>query len=594
MPLDGLVVSAIVDELNNKVCHGKIEKVYQPEDDEINLLIRCMGKNYRLVASASSHNPRVHITTINKQNPSSPPMFCMLMRKHLQGGKITAIEQKDFERIITIDIENYDELGSLTTKQLIIEIMGKHSNIILIDKAQNKILDSIKRISGDLNRYREILPGKTYIHPPDQGKANPLQLNKEDFIGLFQHLTQGSILYKALYTSFQGISPITAMEICKRAEVDEDTALVNISSNTYEALWHAFDHIMQSMKHKNYVPNLIRDKAEHHVVDFSSILLKHYEYLYNTITFDSISRVLEDYYFHRDLQERLKQKSVDLRKFIQHSLEKLYKKLQKLSEDLRDAERSEDYRIYGELLTANLHLIRKGATEVEVVNYYDEEGNTVLIPLDVHLSPSQNAQRYFKRYGKSKTAIKEIHRQVKEAQNEIKYFENILVFIENATEIQDLDDVRSELIDEGYLKKRKEKTEKNKGRTKPLSFTSSDGFEILVGKNNKQNDELTLKMASKKDLWLHTKDIPGSHVIVISKNLDVPDKTILEAATLAAFHSKGKLSENVPVDYTEVRNVRKPNGAKPGMVIYESHRTIYVTPTNDKIDQIINNKTESN
>jgi predicted ribosome quality control (RQC) complex YloA/Tae2 family protein len=384
------------------------------------------------------------------------------------------------------------------------------------------------------------------------------------------------------------------MEICKRAEIDEDIALINMTSGTYDALWYAFDHIMQNIKQKNYAPNMIREKAEHHVIDFSSILLKHYQHLYDTLAFDSISRVLEDYYFHRDLQERLKQKSVDLRKFIQQSLDKLYKKLQKLGEDLSDAEKSEDYRIYGELLTANLHFIKKGATEAEVVNYYDEEGNTVLIPLDSHLSPSQNAQRYFKRYGKSKTAVKKIHIQLQEAQNEIEYFENIIVFIENATEIQDLDDVRSELIDEGYLKKRKEKTQKNNGRSKPLSFISSEGFEILVGKNNKQNDELTLKIASKKDLWFHTKDIPGSHVIVINKNLEIPQKTILEAATLAALHSKGKLSQNVPVDYTEVKNVKKPNGAKPGMVIYESHRTVYVTPANSMIEQLEKNKTESN
>lgn len=592
MPLDGLVVSAIVDELHSSIYHGKIEKVYQPENDEISLLIRCMGKNYRLVASASSHNPRVHITTSNKQNPVSPPMFCMLMRKHLQGGKITAIHQKDFERIIIIDIENYDELGSLSIKQLIIEIMGKHSNIILVDKAQNKILDSIKRISGDINRYREILPGKAYINPPDQGKANPLLLNKENFIDLLQGLTQGTVLYKALYTSLQGISPITAMEICKRAKLDEDIALVNLTSNTYNDLWHAFHHMMQSIKHNTYIPNLIRDKVDHHVIDFASILLEHYQGVHDTQTFDSISEVLEDYYYHRDLQERLKQKSVDLRKFVQQSLDKLYKKLQNLGEDLHAAEKSEDYRVYGELLTANLHLIKKGTTEVEVVNYYDETGGTIPIPLDAHLSPAQNAQRYFKRYGKSKTAVKEIDHQLQEAQQEIKYFENILVFIENATEIQDLDDVRSELIDEGYLKKRRDKTDKNKGKAKPLCFVSSDGFEILVGKNNKQNDELTLRVASKKDIWFHTKDIPGSHVIVLSKSLEVPEKTIQEAAALAAFHSKGKVSENVPVDYTEVKNVRKPNGTKPGMVIYENHRTIYVTPSNDIINQLTN-KTES-
>ncbi|KXG75976.1 Rqc2 family fibronectin-binding protein [Thermotalea metallivorans] len=593
MPLDGLVISAVVHELKEKILYGKIEKIYQPEIDEINLHIRCLGKSYRLLISASSHHPRIHLTATAKQNPPSPPMFCMLMRKHLQGGKILSVQQKEFERIIAIDVENYDELGSLSVKQLIVEIMGKHSNVVLVEKSQNKIIDSIKRISGDVNRYREILPGKIYIAPPGQDKVNPLLLNKDSFLSLFHRGTKGCPVQKALYTFLQGISPVTAREICYRAQIDEDLPMAYMTMGKYDALWDALTNLLQNVTSSNYIPNIIIGKSDRHVIDFSSIPLKHYEHLYDAMVADSISNILEDYYAQRDLHERLKQKSIDLRKFIVQTLDRLYKKMQKLLEELTASEKSEEYRIFGELLTANLHLIQKGNTEAEVINYYDEEGKTVKIPLDARLSPAQNAQRYFKKYAKAKTAVKEIKVQLEESENEIKYFENLLVYVENAADIQDLEDVRNELIEEGYLRKRKDKEEKIKRKSVPLSFISSDGFQILVGKNNKQNDALTCKIASKKDLWFHTKDIPGSHVVVISNQQSIPETTILEAAELAAFHSKGKLSGNVPVDYTEIKNVRKPSGAKPGMVIYDNHKTLYVTPRHDIAARLRQNKTES-
>lgn len=594
MPFDGMVVSAIALELRKKIIQGKIDKIYQPETDEINIFIRCFKEKYNLLLSASSSHPRIHLTKADKVNPQQPPMFCMLLRKHLQGGRILDIRQKEFERIIEIDIESYDELGDLRSKRLIIEIMGKHSNIILLDPSTNKILDSIKRISADINRYREILPGKDYIAPPNQGKVNPLTLNFEDFIYAIKAPSFGTPIYKAIYTSIQGISPVGAREICFQANIDDDKTISNLSDTSLKMLWQSFNSFISATQDLFY-PNIILSKDDNHVVDFYSAELKMYHSIYTLNTFDSMSDILEEYYIKRDLFHRLKQKSTDLTKFITHTINKLYSKKQKLKEELVQAEKNQKYRIYGELLTANLYLVKKEMSEIEVVNFYDTKASSIIIPLDKTLSPAQNAQRYFKKYTKSKNAQKEKQIQLTETINEIKYFEHLLHNIESADHYTDIDEIRSELIEEGYIKRKKSlssKKNKKNPSSKPLSFISSDDFQIMVGKNNKQNDQLTLKTASKKDLWFHTKDIPGSHVIILCKNKEVPESTILEAAELAAFHSKGKLSSNVPIDYTFVKNVKKPSGAKPGMVIYENNKTIYITPRPDIVEILKKNKSK--
>ncbi|QEK11989.1 fibronectin/fibrinogen-binding protein [Crassaminicella thermophila] len=592
MPFDGMVISAVVTELKEKIINGKIDKIYQTEMDEINILIRCFKEKYKLLISASSNHPRIHLTKGDKENPQVPPMFCMLLRKHLQGGKIVDIRQKEFERIIMIDVESYDELGCISIKQLVIEIMGKHSNIILLDKSKKiKILDSIKRISADINRYREILPGKPYIAPPTHGKENPLNLNVNSLILLFEKATLGTPVYKAIYTSIQGISPLAAKEICFRANICDDEPISNLSYNHYKILWTELKNFIGS----TFTPNIIISKDDKHIVDFYSVILKSYEAIYDFTIFNSISNVLEEYYIKKDLFNRLKQKSTDLRKLVTNTITKLYSKKQKLQEELITATKSQKYKIFGELLTAYLHLIKKGDTEIEVVNFYDANGNTVKIPLDTKLTPAQNAQNYFKKYTKSKNAIKEKQYQLQETDYEIKYFENLLHDIENASNLTDLEEIRNELIEEGYIKKKKNLVSNKKNTiNKPLSFISSDGFQILVGKNNKQNDQLTLKTASKKDFWFHTKDIPGSHVIVICNNREIPERTILEAAEIAAFHSKGKMSSNVPVDYTQVKNVKKPSGAKPGMVIYENYKTVYITPRKNITEILDKNKSKSN
>ncbi len=594
MPFDGMVISAVIHELKDKITNGKIEKIYQPESDEINLFIRSFGKNYKLLISANSNHPRIHFTASNKQNPPQPPMFCMLMRKHLQGSKILNIQQKDFERIILIDIEGHDELGFPTVKQLIVEIMGKHSNIILIDKNENKIIDSIKRITNDVNRYREILPGKFYIQPPTQGKKNPISIQLDDFIATIRQYALTTPIYKVLYTSLQGISPTAAKEICYQANIENDLAISSLSKNDIHNIWIALQNLLKHTITADFTPNIVINKTDHHMIDFYSTVLHLYSSVYQSIPLDSMSKALEEYYIKKDLLNRLKQKSSDLRKFICHKFDSLYHKHQKLQEELMEAHTSQKYQLYGELLTANLHLVKRGYSEIEVINFYDKNENTFIIPLDPKLTPSKNAQVYFKKYNKAKNACKEIQQQIEETHNEMNYFQNLLHAIENVTALEDIEEIKIEMIEEGYLRKRKRKSPNKRNiASKPLSFISSDGFKIFVGKNNKQNDKLTLKMASKKDLWFHTKNIPGSHVIILCNNQYVPENTILEAAHLAAFYSKGKMSSNVPVDYTQVKNVKKPNGAKPGMVIYENNKTLYVTPSAQIVQRLVENQSNA-
>ncbi|WP_129596364.1 Rqc2 family fibronectin-binding protein [Anaerophilus nitritogenes] len=589
MPFDGMVVSSIVHELKEKILMGKIDKIYQPENDEIHISIRCFKEKYKLLISASSNHPRIHLTHTAKINPQTPPIFCMLLRKHLQGGRIIDIYQQEFERIVILNIESYDELGVLSIKQLIIEIMGKHSNIILLDPSQNKILDSIKRISGDINRYREILPGKNYIAPPTQGKQNPLHLSFNDFVLKVQEATMGTSIYKAIYTSFQGISPVASREICFLSHIEQDKALVELLDTDYEHLWKTFNKFLCV---NNPNPHMVISKDNSEIIDFYPIPLKIYQEIYTSIDFDSMSDLLEQFYIQRDLFDRIKQKSTDLRKLIHHTMQKLLNKKQKLKEELLSAMKAQKYRVYGELLTANLHTIKKGDKSIEVMNFYDENCTTIKIALNEHLTPSQNAQKYFKKYTKSKNAQNEIDTQLKDTDNEITYFENLLQNIENTSDLENIEEIRLELMEEGYIKKKKISSKKNTP-SKPMSFISSDGYSILVGKNNKQNDHLTLKIASKKDLWFHTKDIPGSHVIIITNNQEVPQTTILEAAELAAYFSKGKISSNVPVDYTTVKYVKKPSGAKPGMVIYENNKTIYTTPRSNIVEILQMNQSKS-
>jgi predicted ribosome quality control (RQC) complex YloA/Tae2 family protein len=568
MSFDGIITRAIVAELNANILGGKIEKIYQPESDELVFHIHSKSANFRLYVSCNSSHARVHFINENPINPFEPLPFCMLLRKHIQGGRISKIIQKDSERIIEFSIESYNELGLSVNKRLIIEIMGKHSNIILIDIETNKIIDSIKRISIDVNRYRQILPGKIYEYPPSQGKLTLEELTMEKLETLLS--VDKSLMPKVLLSSLQGISPAIANNLLDVA-IQKGYAESNLSVGVYEAI----AEIINNLNNQKITPVVYLEKSKS-PMDFHIIKLESLAKELESIYFDTLSSAMEFYFANKNSSNRIKQKSVDLEKAIQNNLNKLYLKKQRLSEDLLDAKDSENYRLFGELLTASLHQIKLGESQAKVNNYYDN--TEITIPLDKRLSPSKNAQQYFKKYGKSKTAVKEKTLQLEEVSLDIEYVESVASFLENAVSLNEIEAIRAELIASGYLRKRKTTTKPSKIKSGPYTYTTKDGFRVLVGRNNVENDILTFKTASPKDIWFHAKNIPGSHVILFLDAKAPKDQTILEAASLAALHSKAKDSENVPVDYTKVRYVKKPNGAKPGMVIFTGNKTVYVDP----------------
>lgn len=582
MALDGLVIHSIVDELHKKLLGGKIDKVYQPENDEVVLHIRNNKENFKLVLSCSASNPRVYLASdYKKENPINAPMFCMLFRKYIQGGNIVNVSQVDFERIIKISVESFDELKEKTTKDIIIEIMGRHSNIILTHSSNNKIIDSAKRIPPSVSRVRQILPGQTYVLPPKQDKLNPItDISLNSFVDTLSSFN--GPIFKAIYSKFLGISPVIAKEICFRANIDENLLVSEISSDDISKIYREFHNLFKYIKDNIYTPCMVIDTSIDKVLDFSCINLSLFSNL-SIINDDSISKILENYYATKDIKDRIHQRSSDLRKSISIKLDRLYNKLNKQEKELIESENADIYKIKGELITSYIYMIEKGMESVEVANFYDPEYKNIKISLNTNFTPSENAQKYFKKYNKLKTAKKEITSQMEITKEEIDYLENIMLSIENCENLAELMDIREELGKVGYLRSKNNSKKETKLTTKPHEFVSSNGFKILVGKNNKQNDHLTLKVASNEDIWMHTKNIPGSHVIIKTEGKEVPDETIFEGAMLAAFFSKSKMSSQVPVDYTKKKNVKKPNGAKPGMVIYDTNNTVYVTPTEELV-----------
>lgn len=551
MAFDGIITCAMVKELQDKIQLGKIEKVYQPENDELVFHIHTRTGNVKLFASVGSAHARLHFIEENPQNPPVPLAFCMLLRKHLQGGRIVEIAQKDSERIIEISLETLNELGFTVSKKLIFEIMGKHSNIILVDMTTGKIIDSIKRVSIDVNRVRQLLPGKEYEYPPAQDKI-PFKAVTAD------QLDGADASSKAILSQVGGISPAIASELAGKE--DRFTFL---------------QRTLGSIADGTFVPRIYLDEKdvpqEFHIVNLSE-----YEGAAKRLDFETLSQCLAYYFDHKASSNRARQKSHDLVKSVATTLDKLYLKKQRLSEDLLKAENSEDLRLYGELLTANMHLVKTGDKSVEVINYYDN--STVRIPLDERHTPAKNAQQYFKRYGKAKTAVKEKQIQLEEVDDDIKYLESVLTYLNNTDSVEEIEALRTELIETGYIRRRKTSLKEKKYKPMPHRYETSSGFTVLVGRNNKENDILTLKTAAKSDIWLHTKDIPGSHVIVQTGGKELSEEEIFEAAAIAAYHSKGRTSENVPVDYVQVKHVKKPAGAKPGMVIFTNNKTVWVNP----------------
>ncbi|MGE7903749.1 Rqc2 family fibronectin-binding protein [Peribacillus sp. NPDC094092] len=564
MSFDGLFTKAMTEEIASLLKGGRINKVHQPYKNEVILVVRAGGKNHKLLLSAHPSYSRVQMTEESYENPKEAPMFCMLLRKHLEGYTIENIYQYGLDRMIIFEVKGRNELGDVSQKQLIIEIMGRHSNIVLVDKERNMILDSIKHVSHAVNSYRAVLPGQEYLAPPAQEKKNPFEATEDDIKKNIDF--NAGKLDRQFVAHFSGVSPLVAKEAVYRAGLANSTTLPS-----------AFLKIIQEISEQNYTA-MIKQDGNKEV--FYMLSLDHLTG--NQRTFPSLSEMLDRYYFGKAERDRVKQKSQDVERFITNEIEKNSKKIGKLERTLKDTERGEQYQLFGELLTANLYQMKKGMKEIEVVNYYDEEQSMVTIPLDPLKNPSDNAQKYFSRYQKSKNAVGVVQEQIEKTKMELSYFEALQQQLQSASP-RDIEEIREELQEEGYIRQKKKKGMKKPANAKPQleTYYATDGDLIFVGKNNKQNDYLTNKFARRDEIWLHTKDIPGSHVVI--RNGSPSEKTIKEAAILAAFFSKAQQSSSVPVDFTQVRHVKKPNGSKPGFVIYDQQQTVYITPDADTV-----------
>ena len=570
MSFDGLFTKAMADELSRKLKGGRINKIYQPYKNEVLLTIRANGKNHKLLLSAHPSYARAQLTAESHENPSEPPMFCMLLRKHLEGYIIEDLYQVETERIFIFEVKGRNELGDISYKQLIVEIMGRHSNIILVDKNRNVILDSIKHVSYAVNTHRAILPGQVYIAPPEQNKHNPFTAEEQDVLKTLDF--NSGRLDRQLVEQFSGVSPLFAKEV-----------LFNSGLSNRTTLPPTFIKMIKEIESGKVEPAITSYSGKE---AFYLFPLKHLKG--ESRTFRSLSEMLDRFYFGKAVRDRVKQQFSDLERFIVNEKEKNEKKIEKLKRTLEEAERADEYQRFGELLTANLYAAKKGMKEIEVVNYYDESGSTITIPLNPLKTPSENAQKYFSRYQKAKTAMRIVEEQIQKAHDEAVYFDSLYQQVQSASP-KDIEEIREELVEGGYIRMRQKRNGKKvSANAKPVldHYYSHDGIDIIVGKNNKQNDYLTNKLAARDEIWLHTKDIPGSHVVIRSK--EPTERTIEEAAMLAAYFSKARSSSSVPVDFTKVRYVKKPNGAKPGFVIYDNQQTLFVTPDEETVLRLKN------
>ncbi|WP_445448108.1 fibronectin-binding protein EfbA [Enterococcus lactis] len=561
MSFDGVFTHAMVNELRETLLSGRISKIHQPYENEIVLVIRSRGKNHRLLLSAHPSYARVQITQIDYQNPDNPPNFVMMLRKYLDGAILESIEQIENDRVIHFHFAKRNELGDLQNIILIVELMGRHSTIVLVNQETGKILDAIKHIGSSQNTYRSLLPGVEYIAPPKQEVLNPFSSDKEK---IFQRLSQTELEPKAIQYQFQGIGFDTAQELTKRLLERPNEKMV---------VWDEFFSSIINHPDPTFYETTNKDF-------FTPIVYQVFSEQASAVTtYPTLSQLLDSYYHEKAEKDRAKHQGGELIRKIENELKRNKNKLKKREQTLKESENAENYRRDGELLTTFLTQVPRGAKEVVLPNYYEED-RPIKIALDPALTPNQNAQKYFHRYQKLKNAVKLIGEQIQEAKDEIQYLESVLSQLEIAGPM-DIEAIKEELTAEGYLKKKTQKKQKKKKPSQPDQYFSSDGTLILVGKNNLQNDQLTMKTAKKTDYWLHAKNIPGSHVIIKS---DQPsDETITEAAELAAYFSKYRYSAQVPVDLVQVKHIRKPNGAKPGYVIYENQKTVIVTPEEEKI-----------
>jgi len=590
MPFDGFSIHAICNELNRDLAGARIDKIYQPEKDEIVISIRTVSSGtVRLMLSANARWARLHLTSEKQANPTSPPSFCMLLRKYLEGGKIKEVRQVGFERIVHITIEALDEFRDWRPRLLILEIMGKHSNIILVNPDNNTIIDAIKRYGSEVSSHREVFPGREYIAPPDQGKVHPLTLTLNDFAARMWAFGSHS-LSQALFQLCAGVSPASAQELCRLAQLDPDMLVEECGEYDFRVLLETLLSQIKACSNPP-CPAYVIYKGNN-AFDFTPLPPASSQPGFKIHTFSSANQAADHFYQVKMNQLRLESIQTNLSRTVKGWMEKAQKKRFSQESDLIKAREKEQLKTWGELLTVYAHQLKKGDKEARLLDY--NTGEEVTIQLDPRLSPIANAQKYFKAYNKSRIAIKHLENYLQQTNQEIEYLDSVLLAINQAENLNQLEEIVEELEKGGYLRERKVKGSGKSPRplSAPRRYVSSEGLEIWVGRNNRQNDHLTFKLSDRHDLWLHTRQIPGAHVIIrlpktISSIDDVPQNTLEEAALLAAYYSKARQDHKVPVDYTFRSNVRKPIGAKPGMVIYDNYWTLYTNPGTDRLEAIL-------
>lgn len=567
MAFDGITVAALVQELRDNLTGGRIAKIAQPEPDELLLTIKTPAGQRKLYISASASLPLIYLTDENKLSPMTAPNFCMLLRKHIGNGRITSISQPKLERIISLHIEHLNELGDLCEKKLIIEIMGKHSNIIFCDD-KDMILDSIKHVSAQMSSVREVLPGRTYFIPDTMEKSDPLSVNEKKFLDTLKE--KPVPLGKAIYTSFTGISPVIAEDICFLAGLDSQLPASELDEDTFLHLFRQFSYYMDDIRGCHFHPCIYYDGTS--PKDFGAVALSHFSN-YTKQEFTSISEVLNTYYATKNTLTRIRQKSADLRHVVQTALERSRKKYDLQKKQLRDTENREKYKVYGELIHTYGYNLAPNSRELTALNYYTNE--EITIPLDPTLTPAENAQKYFNKYNKQKRTFEALTELIQETADDIHYLESISNSLDIALTEADLIQIKEELMQTGYVR-RKYTKKKEKITSRPMHYISSDGYHMYVGKNNLQNEELTFSFANGNDWWFHAKGAPGSHVIVKTGGDELPDRTFEEAGRLAAYYSKNRGSDKVEIDYVEKKHVKKPNGSKPGFVVYYTNYSLVI------------------
>lgn len=566
MPFDGIVTRAVTQEISEQLIGGRINKIYQPTNTELVITIRNHRKNHTLLLSIHPSYARFHLTEDTYRNPDEPPMFCMLLRKHLSGAIIEEIKQIELERIVSIRCRGINEIGDNITSTLMIEIMGRHSNVILLNEEETNIINCLKHVPPFQNRHRSLVPGATYILPPAQHKLDTLSTTKEAFIKRIDF--NAGKMDRQIVHALTGVSPFMAKELVHRAKLGAESTYAEV-----------FERFQSEVIRENYQPAIYRNKKE----DFHVIELN---YVTTESTYSTTSEMLDAFFSNKAERDRVKQQARDLERIVKNEIDKNKRKLTIHQKTLQKAKHADEQQKYGELLTAHMHLVQKGDDEVTVVDYYDPDQQEVTIPLLTDKTPSENAQLYFKRYRKLKSAQTKAKTERIKTNQELAYLEQIIQQLESGRD-EDIDDIRDELREQGYIKKQVTRRRKRK-KPKPEQFISSDGTPIYVGRNNNQNEYVTHKLAHRHDIWLHALDIPGSHVVI--KSNEPSEATLSEAAQLAAYYSKAGQSASVPIDYTEVRHVKKPSGAKPGFVTYSNQKTLFVTPDNNVIQALQTNK----